>query len=219
MPKKREKPIPKWSERLKELRLSTGKSQREFAEETRKTIGISAGAVSRLEVGDLPLSEDIKLKYADYFRCSPEYITGEDDCPYTGAMRALMMLSGKARDEMASRGALRALVSKDIPLDTMDALALKGMIDEEQLLRDAYNCMVQFLQEELRKAGERDEHPEELPGGAGAAFRELNHNPAVDAARRITGPMEKALRAFNNVQRIPQASGGDPDPEPEGDGK
>lgn len=206
MPRKRRKSTI-MAERITTLRKQKCLTQEELARE----IGISSGLIKYMETGDRSITPASLKKYADYFQCSPEYITGEDDCPYTGPLRILMTLSGPALDAVAFRSGLRALVSKDIPLDTMDALALKGMIDEEQLLRDAYNCMVQFLQEELRKAGERDEHPEELPGAAGAAIRELNHGSAVDAARRISGPMEKALRAFNNVQRIPQASGGDPD--------
>lgn len=173
MPKKRRKRTIT-AERITALRRRTGLTQDEFAEK----IGISPGLIKYMETGDRSLTAANMEKYVDYFKCPPEYITGEDDCPYTGITRALALLSEDAWDKMRFRSALRALVSKDIPPAEIDILVLKGLIDEDQLLKEAYTHMITFLREELRKASEKDEHPDELPESMAAFARNAAESTA-----------------------------------------
>lgn len=203
MPKKIEKPRPKWAERLIRLRLSTGKSQREFVKETKSTIGISEGTIFRLETGDLPLSEEVKLKYANYFHCPPEYITGEDDCPYTGMKRALMLLLEDENSELNFQSALRTLILRDIPREKIYLLAAKGLIDEDRLFKEAYTHMIAFIQEELRKAEEKDEHPDELPGPMADIARNAAEMLApVRKLQEVTvAPMRTAVEQFDAIRR------------------
>ena len=122
MPKKREKPIPKWSERLAELRRSTGLTQRAFAE----VMGISAGSVKRLEVGDLPLSAEMLERYAKHFGCFPEYITGEKD----HRSRLEELLAGISEPEELRQDlavALQAWIASRLPGDKLNRIDLSAV--------------------------------------------------------------------------------------------
>lgn len=177
MPKQRRKRTIT-AERITALRRRTGLTQDEFAEK----IGISAGLIKYMETGDRSLTAANMEKYVDYFKCPPEYITGEDDCPYTGMKRALMLLLEDENSELNFQSALRTLILRDIPREKIYPLAAKGLIDEYRLFKEAYTHMIAFIQEELRKAEEKDEHPDELPG------------PMADIARNtaeILAPVRK----------------------------
>ena len=58
--------------RIKQLRNENGITQRELA----KLLGIEISAVSKLEVGRVPLKEEYIIKLASYFNVSTNYLLG-----------------------------------------------------------------------------------------------------------------------------------------------
>ena len=72
------------SKRLRELRKSLNLSQLKMAE----VLGISQSALNRYEHNQQIISDEVLMRYADYFDVSLDYICGRTDSPegklYTG---------------------------------------------------------------------------------------------------------------------------------------
>ena len=65
------------AKRLLELRNSVGLSQMKLS----KAIGVSQSALNRFEHDQQIISDELLLKYADYFDVSVDYILGRTDKP------------------------------------------------------------------------------------------------------------------------------------------
>jgi len=65
------------AKRITELRMSLGLSQSKMA----KALGISQSGLNRYEHNQVGISDDILLKYADFFNLSADYILGRTDNP------------------------------------------------------------------------------------------------------------------------------------------
>lgn len=151
MPKKRTAPVPEWSRRLAELRRSTGLSQEEFGYtkvqeygETRirpGVIDLSAGAVKRLEVGDLKLTDRILQIYADHFHCLPEYITG--GTKYKNRVEELLSRISEPEElRMDVAVALQAWVASRLPGEKLNKIDLFAVQEK----------VFGYVEEEIRKA-------------------------------------------------------------------
>lgn len=66
-----------FSDRLKELRKSNGKTQKELAE----YLGISERGYQNYEMGKREPNLEILSKLADYFNVSTDYLLGRSDDP------------------------------------------------------------------------------------------------------------------------------------------
>ncbi len=64
-------------EKLKELRIKCGYSQRRVA----KILNLSPSIVSSYENGDRTPSTDVLLSLANLYRCSTDYLLGKDKKP------------------------------------------------------------------------------------------------------------------------------------------
>ena len=62
-------------ERLKELRLSRGLTQKAIAEQ----LGMSTRAYSHYEIGDRDPSIELLIAFCDYFDVSADYLIGRTD--------------------------------------------------------------------------------------------------------------------------------------------
>lgn len=69
----------KFNERLKQLRLANGLTQRELA----KSIEVGRTTISEYESGKIVPKHDGLLKLANYFNVSVDYLTGVSDEPTT----------------------------------------------------------------------------------------------------------------------------------------
>ena len=163
MPKKVEKSSIT-AKRITSLRKHAALTQRELAE---KMGGISAGLIKLMETDRARITEATMKKYTDFFHCSAEYITGAKAVPYSDAMQILMSLPDVMREELMFQGDLRALITRKISAGRISTLAFQGRIDEDELFSRAYDHMIRFVEDELRKAeaaGDVFEGP--LPGAA-----------------------------------------------------
>ena len=65
------------AKRITELRMGLGLSQSKMA----KALGISQSGLNRYEHNQVGISDDVLLKYADFFDLSADYILGRTDKP------------------------------------------------------------------------------------------------------------------------------------------
>ena len=69
----------KFNERLKQLRLANGLTQKELA----KSIEVGRTTISEYESGKIVPKQEGLLKLANYFNVSVDYLTGVSDTPAT----------------------------------------------------------------------------------------------------------------------------------------
>lgn len=151
MPKKREKPVPIWSERVANLRHSTGLTQRDFAAELK----ISAGTVKRLEVGDLPLTNRLRDLYAGHFQCAPGYITGETKYRDRAEEVAEKMAEGvkesseEERVRMEGRTAVwkaaERWIRASFPDESLEELEAQGRINLFEIFCSVTDCVQEAI--------------------------------------------------------------------------
>ena len=181
MPRKAEKRPGITGQRIASLRRRAELTQQELADQMNaRGLTISAGLIKLMEAGRASVTDRTIEKYMAFFRCSREYITGEDASPYTGALRSLT--SETVKEELIFRAGLAALIHRSVSPDRIGALAFHGKLDETDLYSRAYDHMIRFVEAELRKAEEAA--GEDLPpAGAAAALQQIG---------RIGGALRKA---------------------------
>ncbi len=105
--------------RIRRLRLASGLGQVEFAE----LVGVANGAVSMIENGRMPLSDDMLTRLAKVLRCSPSFLVRAAPAPL--ATQPLM----RAYADAPKRAVDRQLADASLVLETATALGLRTIPD------------------------------------------------------------------------------------------
>lgn len=105
--------------RVRRLRLAGGLGQVEFAE----LVGVANGAVSMIENGRMPLSDDLLTRLAKVLRCSPSFLVRQTTTPL--ATQPLM----RAYADAPKRAVDRQLADATLVLEMASVLGLRSIPD------------------------------------------------------------------------------------------
>ncbi len=106
------------SDRLKKLRISAGLTQTELG----KIIGVGKTTISMYETGNSTPSDEIKLKIAEYFNVSVDYLFGKTDIKNHESASIKYPAQNSLEDELFTGF---RLLSKDDQEEIIEILRIK----------------------------------------------------------------------------------------------